>query len=138
MPDTVEHFPYQDGILISYWDSSYTDNNTSEHPGGGLILPIDAHPNALARPDTAKWRSRVQAYDSTFGLQPTDAITLHQNGNAVTHPSLPAVSVFNDMTAFWDPSTPLSNVITPKTGTSVRVKSMTTGGFAQIEVAPSK
>ena len=28
-PDFVEHFPYQDGLLVNYWDTSYTDNNTS-------------------------------------------------------------------------------------------------------------
>ncbi len=134
-PDWVEHFPYQDGILISYWDSSFTDNNTSEHPGGGLILPIDAHPTALVRPDDRpKWRARVQSYDSTFGLQSTDALSLHINGVESKIPSLPGVSVFNDSTDFWDPSTPLANVITPNTGTTVRIKSMTPGGFAQIEV----
>lgn len=138
LPDWVEHFPYQDGILISYWDSSFTDNNTSQHPGGGLILPIDAHPNALVRPDALKWRARVQSYDATFGLQPTDALTLHINGVASTIPSLPGVSVFNDATDFWDASTPLANVVTPNTGTTVRIKSMTPGGFAQIQVAPAK
>jgi immune inhibitor A len=133
-PDWVEHFPYQDGILISYWDTYFTDNNTSQHPGGGLILPIDAHPKALVRPDSAKWRARVQSYDATFGLQPTDAITLHINGATSSIPSLPAVPVFDDSTDFWDPATPLANVITPNTGTKVRVKSLTPGGFAQIEV----
>jgi hypothetical protein len=32
-PDFVEHFPYQQGLLVSYWDTSQSDNNTSEHPG---------------------------------------------------------------------------------------------------------
>ncbi len=133
-PDWVEHFPYQDGILISYWDTYFTDNNTSQHPGGGLILPIDAHPKALVRPDSNPWRARVQSYDATFGLQPTDAITLHLNGVASPIPSLPAVPVFDDSKDVWDPSTPLANVKTPDTGTTVRVKSHTPGGFAQIEV----
>jgi immune inhibitor A len=31
-PDWVEHFAYQEGLLISYWDTSQGDNNTSEHP----------------------------------------------------------------------------------------------------------
>ena len=135
LPDWVEHFPYQDGLLISYWDSSFTDNNTSQHPGGGLILPIDSHPNALVRPDNAKWRARVQAYDSTFTLSPTDGITLHINGNPSVIPSLPGVSVFNDATDFWDPSTPLANVITPNTGTTIRIKSIgAQGNFMQVAV----
>lgn len=134
LPDWVEHFPYQDGLLVSYWDSSFTDNNTSQHPGGGLILPIDAHPNALVRPDSAKWRARVQAFDSTFTLAKTDKVTLHINGVASVFPSLPGVSVFNDLTDFWDPSTPLANVITPNTGTTIRIKSITQGGFMQVAV----
>jgi immune inhibitor A len=134
----VERFPYQDGVLISYWDSSFGDNSTLLHPGGGLILPIDSHPTALIRPGGAVWRSRIQAYDSTFGLQPTDAITLHRNSVAVNHPSLPAAPLFDDSTDFFDPASPLSNVITPDTGTTIRVKSLTPGGFAQVEVKPAK
>jgi immune inhibitor A len=123
-PNWVEHFPYQDGLLISYWDESFTDNNTSEHPGGGLILPIDAHPNALYRPDGAVWRARVQSYDSTFTLAKTDKVTLHLNGVASPIPSLPGVPVFDDTTDFWDPASPLANVITPDTGTTIRIQSI--------------
>jgi len=135
LPEWVEHFPYQDGLLVSYWDSSFTDNNTSEHPGGGLILPIDAHPNALVRPDALKWRSRVQTYDATFSLERTDKLTLHINGVESVIPSLPGVSIFNDATDFWDASTPLANVITPNTGTTIRIKSVSAlGGFMQVAV----
>ena len=28
-PDWVEHFPYQNGLLVSYWDTSQADNNES-------------------------------------------------------------------------------------------------------------
>ena len=77
--DFVEHFPYQDGLLINYWDTSQPDNNTSAHPGQGLLLPIDAHPTALRRPDGKVWRNRVQSYDATFSMDRTDAITLHIN-----------------------------------------------------------
>ena len=28
-PDWVEHFPYQNGLLVSYWDTSFSDNNES-------------------------------------------------------------------------------------------------------------
>lgn len=135
LPNWVEHFSYQDGLLLSYWDTSQEDNNTSEHPGQGLILPIDAHPNALRRPDNAPWRARVQTYDSTFTLSPTEGMTLHVNGAPSVIPSLAAVSVFNDATDFWDPSSPLANVITPNTGTTIRIKSISSlGGFMQVAV----
>jgi immune inhibitor A len=118
----VEHFPYQDGLLISYWDDSFTDNNTSSHPGGGLILPIDAHPETLYTPFGFPWRSRVQTYDSTFGLEDTDEITLHLWSTPVTHPSLPAVSTFDDNNQYWNPETPLAGVQNPHTDTQIQVR----------------
>ena len=121
----TERFRYQDGLLISYWDTSFEDNNTLTHPGGGLILPIDAHPVPLLRPgDNAVWRSRIQSYDSTFGLSRTDAITLHRNSIARTHPSLPAVSTFNDNLNYWSASAPLASVIVPHTGTTISAASV--------------
>jgi immune inhibitor A len=33
-PILVERFPYQDGMLVWYWDSSFDDNNVGDHPGG--------------------------------------------------------------------------------------------------------
>jgi immune inhibitor A len=135
LPNWVEHFQYQDGLLISYWDTSFTDNNTSQHPGGGLILPIDAHPNALLRPNNTVWRARVQSYDSTFTLSRTDGMILHVNGVNSVVPSLPGVSVFNDSNDFWDPASPLANVITPNTGTTIRIKGISAqGGFMQVAV----
>jgi immune inhibitor A len=143
-PDWVDHFPYQDGVLISYWDTSMEDNNTSQHPGEGLILPIDAHPVPLIRGDGNPWRARVQAYDSTFGQQPTDPISLGF-ANFTTavqypvthHPSLPAVPVFRDRLDYWSPLTPLAGVQPPKTGTAIEVTGTSAhGSFAQVHVRP--
>ena len=53
-PDHVEHFPYQDGMLVWAVDETYTDNNTIDHQGHGLALPVDARrrtsPTPTARP----------------------------------------------------------------------------------------
>ncbi|NEE41001.1 hypothetical protein G3M53_88435, partial [Streptomyces sp. SID7982] len=35
-PDWVEHYAYQNGLLVWLWDTSQKDNNTSVHPGQGL------------------------------------------------------------------------------------------------------
>ncbi len=78
-PDWVEHFPYQDGLLIWYWDTSFSDNDVGNHPGQGEILPIDAHPRPIARLDGQFWRGRIALYDATFGLQQADSFTLHVN-----------------------------------------------------------
>ena len=131
----VEHFPYQDGLMVSYWDTSQSNNNTASHPGLGLILPVDAHPEAMIRADGGVWRNRVQTYDSTFGLEPTDALTLHWLSQPSEHPSLPAVSVFDDSNSYWDPANPTGSVIVPNTGTTIRVKSISAqGSFMQIAV----
>ena len=58
--DWVDHFAYQDGMLVHYWDTSQPDNNTGLHPGQGLLLPIDAHYETLKRGSgPAIWRNRI-------------------------------------------------------------------------------
>lgn len=139
----VEHFPYQDGLLISYWDTSFPNNNVGAHCAGGrcggMLLPIDAHPELMYRSDSGIWRNRVQTYDSTFGLNPTDAITLHWFGESSYHDSQPAVPVFDDNNEYWNPLNPMGSVQVPRTGTQIRVKSISAlNSFMQVKVLPSK
>jgi immune inhibitor A len=135
----VEFFPYQDGLLISYWDTSQADNNVGLHPGSGQILPVDAHPNLLMRPDGNPWRNRVQSFDSTFSLEPTDGFTLHYLGTASKIASEPAVSQFNDLKSYWNASVPTMGVNTPKTGTIIEIRSYSAlDNFMQVQVRPAK
>jgi immune inhibitor A len=135
----VDHFPYQDGLLINYWDTSQKNNQTKNHPGEGLLLPIDAHFTALRNVNGAVWRNRIQTYDSTFGLVPTDALgNLHVANVLSPIPSLRAVSVFDDRTLYYDPANPQGSVMNPNTGTQIRIQSISTGGFMQVEVRPAK
>jgi immune inhibitor A len=150
-PNLVEHFPYQDGLLLWYWDSSFSDNNVGDHPGGGLILPIDSHPDILHWSDGSTARPRIQSYDATFGFEATDAITLHNFSPDVdltlTSPSQPAVAIFNDNLSYWDAGDAGDNgengryqsewnsVIVPHTGTTIRVVGFSAQGqFMQINV----
>ena len=50
-PDWVETYPYMTGLLVSYYDTQYTDNNVGDHPGHGEVLPVDAHPQFSHWPD---------------------------------------------------------------------------------------
>lgn len=139
----VEHFPYQDGMLVSYWDNSFGDNNVGANCAGGrcggLLLPVDAHPEALICADGGIWRNRVQTFDATFTLTRTDKLTLHCKGEASTLPSLPAVSVFDDNNNYYDTANPMGSVIVPNTGTQIRLKSFSAqGGFMQVQVRPAK
>jgi immune inhibitor A len=138
--DFVDHFAYQDGMLINYWDTSQRNNNTRQHNGAGLVLPIDAHPVALMRVDNVVWRNRIQTYDSTFTLAPTDGISnIHVNSVLSPVPSLPAVSVFDDRNLYWDAANPWGSVKNPNTGTQIRIIGFSAqGNFMQIEVRPVK
>ena len=135
----VEWYPYQDGLLISYWDTSQANNQTSVHPGKGKLLPIDAHPNILRTAGGAAVSNRIQTFDSTFSLEPTDEITLHFNSVPVTFPSQPGVSVFNDLNQYYNPARSTMGVINPNTGTIIEIRSYSAlGNFMQVQVRPAK
>ena len=146
--DWVEHFPYQDGLLVWYYDESFADNGVGDHCAagrcGGLFLPVDAHPDLLIRPDNGKvWRPRIQSFDSTFGLQPTDQICLHANSVNQCYGSLPANSLFDDTQSYWVPPNPAignfgwSSVPLPATGVKIQVVGVSSqGDFMQVLVIP--
>jgi len=68
-PDKVEHFPFQDGLLVWMVDEAYTDNNNSEHTAHGLALPVDARPVPFTYGNGTLPSNRRQPFDATFGLQ---------------------------------------------------------------------
>ncbi len=96
----LDHFAYQDGLLIWYADGRYTDNDTSVHPGGGMALPVDANPaNQLWEPESGPGvltRSRLQSFDSTFDVDETDALEMTRGDQTLSVPAHPSVPVFED------------------------------------------
>ncbi|GGZ22296.1 protease [Streptomyces poonensis] len=138
-PDWVEHYPYQNGLLIWKWDTSQQDNNTSVHPGTGLLLPVDAHPEALRWNDGTLMRNRVQAYDSPFSLYRTDGITLHKAGVATRIPSKAGVSTFDDhRNTYYDESNKTAGVKITDTNTKIRiVKEAKDGSTISVQVGPA-
>jgi immune inhibitor A len=138
LQDWVTHFSYQDGLLISYWDMRLTDNNTSLHPGLGLILPIDSHPTPLLREDGVAWSSRYQSWDSPFSLEPTDRLKLRRLGVDYKYYPQPGVPVFDDRLQHWRAETPFAGVKNPNTGTQIRIKSINRrGDIMDVEVRPA-
>jgi immune inhibitor A len=118
---------YADGLLISYRNSSVPDNNTSQHPGSGQILPIDAHPVANVRPDgRTLWSSRWQTWDATFGVD-TNSVTLSQVMNPSrtlkrTYTAAPVTSFFDSSpTAYYNPAIPYNSVRTAGSGVKVDI-----------------
>jgi immune inhibitor A len=124
-PDWVEHFPYQNGLLVSYWDTSFSDNDESVHPGQGEILPIDSHPNPIYRLDGQPWRGRIQTYDAPFSLEKADSFTLHaqQTGQASYIRGQDAQPVFDDRRSYWNAVLPYVGVKVPNVGVRMRVVS---------------
>ncbi|MDT7784589.1 MAG: immune inhibitor, partial [Pseudonocardiales bacterium] len=125
-PDWVEHFSYEQGLLVSYWDTSQSDNNTSEHPGQGEVLPIDAHPQPIYNLDGRPWRSRIQVYDAPFSQEKAKSFTLHINGKPSYVRGQAAQPVFDDSNQYWYPEIPLTGVKVPNAG--VRIKVLKTKG----------
>ncbi|HET9915189.1 MAG TPA: immune inhibitor A domain-containing protein [Anaerolineales bacterium] len=147
-PNWVEHFPYQDGLLVWYLDYSFPDNNVGDHCAdgrcGGFFLPVDAHPELLLRPDNGQvWRPRIQSYDSTFGTQKTDKICLHVNTTyEQCYGGLKANPLFDDTQSYWfapDPSIGhqgWASVPLPGFGVKIRVVNMSNlpGGFMTVKI----
>ncbi|MEV8091139.1 immune inhibitor A domain-containing protein [Streptomyces nigra] len=138
-PDWVEHYAYQNGLLIWKWDTSQLDNNTSQHPGAGLILPIDSHPTQLKWSNGTLMRNRIQSYDAPFSTFRTDGMTLHNADVAAKIPSRPGVGVFNDRTnTYYDASNPSAGVKITDTNTKIKiVKEAKDGSTIELEVGPA-
>ncbi|MFK0017801.1 immune inhibitor A domain-containing protein [Streptomyces sp. NPDC090798] len=138
-PSWVEHYPYQNGLLIWKWDTSQKDNNVSAHAGSGLILPVDSHSTALKWTDGTLMRSRIQSYDSPFSLYRTDGLTLHNADVATKIPSKPGVPVFNDHTStYYDTTAPTAGVKITDTNTKIKIaKEARDGSTISLEVGPA-
>ena len=95
-PDWVERFPYQNGMLVWFANGEFDDNNTSAHPGGGQVLPVDARPAPVMLDGNVRLGNRRQPFDATFGQEATDAVTFHRNGVPTTVPSSDGIPRFDD------------------------------------------
>ncbi len=138
-PDWVEKYPFQDGVLVSYWDTSQGDNNTGEHNGTGLILPIDVHQNVILKDDGTPARNRVQAYDATMSTKRTDSFVLHNGatGGSYRVPSQNGIRRFDDRDSYWNSTIPDEGVKTPGFGVIVDLES-NHGGTATVAISAAK
>ena len=134
-PDWVEFFQFQNGMLVWYVDHSVEDNNTSQHPGSGLSLPVDARPAKFTYPDGTAPSNRRQPLDATFGLEASDRTCLHKQviagkGQAQTIQTLAACSpggaaipTFDDtlVNTYWSAGNPQNSVKVANKGVKVTV-----------------
>ncbi|MFC0602101.1 immune inhibitor A domain-containing protein [Streptomyces palmae] len=138
-PDWVEHYPYQNGLLIWKWDTSQKNNNVGVHPGTGLILPIDAHAAPERWADGTVMGNRFQAYDSTFSTFGTDGFTLHRKDVAATVKAKKGVSVFDDHAGvYWYDTNPTGGVQVADTNTRISIQHEARDGSSMtVKVSPA-
>ncbi|MFH9298090.1 immune inhibitor A domain-containing protein [Streptomyces sp. NPDC017520] len=138
-PDWVEHYAYQNGLLVWLWDTSQKDNNTSVHPGQGLILPIDAHAKPLKWKDGSLLRNKIQPFDAPFSWYPNQGFTLH-NADVPLHIK-PALGnpVFDDRKGtYWYKENPTGSVKVSDTNTRISiVHEPRNGSTMSVLVSPS-
>jgi len=129
-PDWVERFPYQNGMLVTFANGEFSDNNTSAHPGGGEVLPVDARPAPVVLNGGVLLGNRRQPFDATFGQEATDAVTFHRNGVATVVPSSKGIPTFDDSVVdrYWSSKNPWNSTKVAGSGTSLTVSKTSDGG----------
>ncbi|RJQ82229.1 M6 family metalloprotease domain-containing protein [Pseudonocardiaceae bacterium YIM PH 21723] len=136
-PNLAEHFPYQTGLLVSYWDTSQVDNNSSQHPGEGLILPVDAHPQPIYNLEGLAWRPRIAGYDAPFSKRKGDSFTLSVNGKQSYVRGQDANPLFDDTKTYWFAEQPTAGVKLPAAGVGLKVLSEN-GTSLKVQVLKTK
>lgn len=138
-PSWVEHYPYQTGLLVWLWDTSQKDNNVSQHPGQGLILPVDAHAKPLKWTDGTLLRNKIQPFDAPFSKYRTDALTLHNADKELKIKSQKGVPVFDDHKGtYWYSSNPTGSVKVTDTNTQIKIaKQPKDGSSITVQVRPA-
>ncbi|MFR9673849.1 immune inhibitor A domain-containing protein [Streptomyces sp. TR02-1] len=138
-PDYVEHFPYQRGMLVWLWDTSQKDNNVGQHPGEGLVLPVDAHAKAEHWSDGTAMRGRIQSYDSPFSWYPSAGMELHKDGEAAYVWPKWGKPVFDDHKGdYYDESNPQAGVKVSDTNTRIKIVNQPFDGKTlTVRVGPS-
>ncbi|MEV4539887.1 immune inhibitor A domain-containing protein [Asanoa sp. NPDC049518] len=125
-PNKVEFFSFRPGMLVWYVDHTVEDNNTSEHPGTGLSLPVDARPAPFTYPDGTAPSNRRQPFDATFGTQAVPELCLHKEvlvgkGGSQTVQTLAACAPANAGKPTFDDSDPAAYYSTANPQNSVKV-----------------
>ncbi|MFJ3158757.1 immune inhibitor A domain-containing protein [Streptomyces kanasensis] len=135
----VEHYAYRPGLLVWQWDTSQRDNNVSDHPGEGLLLPVDAHPEPMRWADGSPMPNQVTPYDAAFGPWPVPGFTLHKAGAPTRIPPHRGNRVFDDRTGvYWFDESPYASVRTVDTNTRIDVVAQSpSGSWMTVRVGPS-
>lgn len=137
--DWVEHYSYRPGLMIWQWDTSQRNNNVGQHPGKGLILPVDAHAKPLKWADGKYITNKIQPYDAAFSWFPNRGFSLHKLGVETKIPAQLGVPVFDDHKGtYWYKENPTGSVQTTDTNTRISIVGQPLDGSSiTVKVGPS-
>lgn len=122
-------FSYDPGLVIWYYDGRYgktEDNNTSQHPGYGMLGVVDAHqqvhywnndegnPKAIAD-------ARYQVNDAAFSPEKTSGMDLDYIFGTMNYRPLKGVTVFYDKNDYTMKEVPEVGKILPKIGLQIKL-----------------
>lgn len=101
--DKVEFYANEPGALVTYWDTTYTDNNVGDHPGHGELLVVDARPefDHLPGPGNLLASPVKMGYDSPFSLKRSRDLDVHYLAQPYTIEGSGRSPVFNDLKNWW-------------------------------------
>ncbi|MFF8829822.1 immune inhibitor A domain-containing protein [Streptomyces sp. NPDC015131] len=136
----VEHYAYRPGLMIWQWDTSQRDNNVTDHPGEGLLLPVDAHPRPMRWADGTLMSNKITPYDAAFGHRPVPGFTLHKAGEPQRIAAQPGNPVFDDHNGvYWYAENEFGGVRTADTGTRIAISEQPANGSSiTVDVGPSE
>ncbi len=152
-PDKVQHFPFQNGMLVWYVNHGYADNNVATHPGFGNAMVVDARPDSLTYPDGTSPSNRREPFDATFGLERMDSVCLEKEvastvKGVTTFPlvkacnsaHLDAKPTFDDtkVSEYYATTAPQNSVKVANVGVKATVTAGTTGALTVSVTNPAQ
>ncbi|MBA4493990.1 immune inhibitor A domain-containing protein [Paenactinomyces guangxiensis] len=126
------------GMVVWYYDGRYLDNNTSLHPGEGMIGVVDAHQRIHYWNTGEPATDRYQLVDAAFSFNPTSEIHIdnYATFGSMHYPSLPGVSTFYDGNDYSLKGVDTVGKILPKYGLQFKLKKVRKDGTsAHIELS---
>ncbi|RTR37315.1 M6 family metalloprotease domain-containing protein [Shewanella canadensis] len=104
---------YEPGVLLWLENFSYSDNNSSEHAGVGLIGVVDADQNLIGNNSTD-----IQIRDATFSM--------FNQSSFFGDEHLTSVSLFDDNLDYSAPLKPQAGILLPELGLTMEVVAQST------------
>lgn len=114
------YYKQEQGMLVWYRDTSYTDNWVGSHPGHGYLGVVDAHPRPITTRD-GYFKTAIQVHDAAFNLDRVRTIIFNMNGVRERLPGDRAVYLFSDSNKYWYEEAPDFGLILPDLGLRFQV-----------------